>query len=587
MKFWTTKVNGATMVDLTYPAVQTLIAQQKKRHPTESRAFLAWVLENIYRLDEIDADDAVCDGSDDKGIDGIYVSEINQSVDVIQSKLFQNNSRTVGDRALREFVGTLSQFRSPAEAQALISSTNNKELAARLTELSVPQLLENGYSVRGIFVTNAALDSNGTRFVKRNPQLVVLDDDEIERRYVNSARDIPNTGPFSFDVSRFGYVSFVAGKGINVAIAPIAASELVKLPGIENGVLFEPNLRQSLGRTPVNREIAQSIETKPEHGEFLLYHNGITVVCEHLSIDQKAGTLNGNNIFVVNGCQSLSSLYDHKAAITDDLRLIVKFVDVRKNSELINKITHRSNNQNSIKARDFKSNDKIQVRLQNEMNALYGGEAFYLIKRGEEPPEGCLVIDNEEAARMLLSYDLMQPWSAHQTYKLFDELYRDIFSRPEVNAVRVRTVVEICQRITECTHEIQDQEFANYKLSQFFLLYLVSRALQSTPEGKEFWENPAPWVKQNKGWDILAECIGRLISDLIIDLNHELEDRADRDDPIDHKRELKSPTAVQKLASAIIGSYEKLVKRKRVASFAGEWEMARKKITDKAKKKKK
>ena len=83
------------MLDLTYPAVQTLFTAQKRRHPTESRAFLSWVLENVYRLDETDSDDTVCDGSDDKGIDGIYLYEANQSIEVFQSKLFQNNSRTI------------------------------------------------------------------------------------------------------------------------------------------------------------------------------------------------------------------------------------------------------------------------------------------------------------------------------------------------------------------------------------------------------------------------------------------------------------------------------------------------------------
>ena len=111
---------------------------------------------------------------------------------------------------------------------------------------------------------------------------------------------------------------------------------------------------------------------------------------------------------------------------------MVKFVEVRKDSELINKITHRSNNQNAIKARDFKANDKIQVRLQNEFRQNFGGSIFYQVKRGEDSSGAATVLDNETVAKMLLSYDLMQPWSAHQTYKVFDETYRDIFSRPEL-----------------------------------------------------------------------------------------------------------------------------------------------------------
>jgi hypothetical protein len=418
------------MLDLSYPAIQSLITPQRRRHPTESRAFLAWVLENIYRLDAVDADDAVCDGPDDKGVDGLFLYEANQSIEVFQSKLFQNNSRTLGDSTLREFVGALSQFRSRADVEALKGSTHNKELAARISDLDIPKWVELGYSVRGIFVTNASIDANGANFVGRTPEVTVLDDTRINDRFVPSDRDTPETGDFEFDLSRFGYISFVTGQGINVAIAPISSSELVKLPGIESGALFEPNLRQSLGRTQVNREIAKSIETASEHGQFLLYHNGVTIVCEELKIDTVAKKLRAKNIFVVNGCQSISSLYDYKSKISDDLRLVVKFVEVRKDSELINKITHRSNNQNAIKARDFKANDTIQVRLQNEFRERFSGLIFYQVKRGEDSAGAITVIDNESAAKMLLSYDLMQPWSAHQTYKVFDETYRDIFHVP-------------------------------------------------------------------------------------------------------------------------------------------------------------
>src|SRR5665213_1128371 len=227
----------------------------------------------------------------------------------------------LGDSALREFVGALSQFRSRADVEALRGSTHNKELAARISDLEIPKLVELGYSVRGIFVTNASLDENGRDFEKRTPQLTVLDDARINDRFVPSDRDTPETGDFEFDLSRFGYISFVTGQGINVAIAPIASSELVKLPGIESGALFEPNLRQSLGRTQVNREIAQSIETASEHGQFLLYHNGVTIVCEELKIDANTKKLLARNIFVVNGCQSISSLYDYKSKISDDLRV--------------------------------------------------------------------------------------------------------------------------------------------------------------------------------------------------------------------------------------------------------------------------
>jgi hypothetical protein len=78
----------------------------------------------------------------------------------------------------------------------------------------------------------------------------------------------------------------------------------------------------------------------------------------------------------------------------------------------------------------------IQTRLQAEINS--GKKFYYRIKRGEHFDwEAERVIENELAAKILLAFDLKQPWSCHQTYKLFDEMHSDIFGRPEVNGSRI------------------------------------------------------------------------------------------------------------------------------------------------------
>ena len=55
----------------------------------ESAAFLYWFLVNVYRLDETEARDSICDHPNDKGIDGIYVDHNNEEVHFLQSKLRQ------------------------------------------------------------------------------------------------------------------------------------------------------------------------------------------------------------------------------------------------------------------------------------------------------------------------------------------------------------------------------------------------------------------------------------------------------------------------------------------------------------------
>ena len=62
-----------TQLPLKYPALKALLAGHAMKQRTESRQFLAWFLENYYRLEDTELEDCICDGTDDKGIDGVYV----------------------------------------------------------------------------------------------------------------------------------------------------------------------------------------------------------------------------------------------------------------------------------------------------------------------------------------------------------------------------------------------------------------------------------------------------------------------------------------------------------------------------------
>lgn len=45
----------------------------------------------------MDAQDAICDKANDKGVDGIYVDNNTEEIIVFQSKLVQNDNKTLGD----------------------------------------------------------------------------------------------------------------------------------------------------------------------------------------------------------------------------------------------------------------------------------------------------------------------------------------------------------------------------------------------------------------------------------------------------------------------------------------------------------
>jgi hypothetical protein len=561
---------------LSYPDVLTTIEKHLVTGRTESRAFLAWFLEHFYRLEETQAQDAICDGPDDKGIDGIYVDDNLERIDVFQSKLLQNKRRTLGDTQLREFAGTLTQLSGVGGAEHVADTTKNIELKQLIEDSQIAAKIEKGYAVRGVFVTNVNADANAINFTRKQPQLLVFDADQLRKHYIPVGPTSPVASEITFDLFGFDYSEYQVGD-VKVVFAPLSATDLVRLDGLANAELFAWNVRQNLGRTKVNKDITRSIADVSEHKNFLLFHNGITILCETLAAKDDAIKISGYS--VVNGCQSLTSLYDSRASVTAELRIETRLIQLNPDHELVERITHHSNNQNPINARDLQSNSSIQRRLQNEFQTRFGKNIFYKIKRGEAS-SAAEIIENEDAARELLAFDLRQPWSCHQTYKLFDDLHAEIFARPEVNADRVVVVHDAFDVITSSLPNIQDQLLAGYRLTRYFLLYLLREALALDDRGKEFCADPGPFLNATRGRQRVRDCLEAVIKDLVVDLNAELKERTENGNPFDYKRELKSAKSVRDLAFNILPSYQKAIPRGRATSFGGEWaESAPKKKT--------
>jgi hypothetical protein len=106
-------------INVDYPELLKLFPEHLTPDRSESASLLIWYLENYYRLDTLEAQDAVCDQRGDKGVDGIFVNDDDQSITVFQSTIRQDPHSTIGDKSLREFAGTISQFETPESIQNL------------------------------------------------------------------------------------------------------------------------------------------------------------------------------------------------------------------------------------------------------------------------------------------------------------------------------------------------------------------------------------------------------------------------------------------------------------------------------------
>ena len=552
-------------LDLNYPDLLKLFPEYQDPKRSNSAAFLIWYLENYYRLDPEDAVDSVCDQSGDKGIDGIFVDDHLQTINIFQSKISEKNT-TVGDTDLKEFSGALAQLSDAPGVANLIASAGKAQVAGLLERLEVSDKIAD-YEVRGEFLSNVDLDANGSAYLQFAPSIAFVGRTFLGSTYISDQRNAPISSAVTFDVSAFNVTEYEVDDTNKAFIAPILASDLVKLDGISNQAIFNHNVRGPLGGTNVNKDIRESIRNPDLHRKFPLFHNGITVIAG--SIQEDNGQLTVSDYFVVNGCQSLVALYRDKDAITDGLHLLTKFIRVDPDSIFAQQITEFSNNQNGVRARDFKANSAPQIRLQNEFSSFYPNEYHYSIKRGEPTVAGT-VISNEDAGLYLMAYDLKEPWATHRKYQVFDDKHNALFARPSVTADRIVMLHTLREEIDAVAkNDIQNSLFGKYVLTRYFLMFVIRHVLEDDSVGKRSIAAPSEFVRNEQSRERYRACVRQVLDDIVIDLNAEVNELGE---DFDYRGRLREEDWVKDLGRRLVADHQRQVRRKRIPSFEEDWE---------------
>lgn len=247
------------------------------------------------------------------------------------------------------------------------------------------------------------------------------------------------------------------------------------------------------------------------------------------------------------------------------MRIIARIIEIKSNSELISKITYNTNNQNGIKVRDFRSNTDTQTRIQQDIHKNYP-QYFYQIKTGEEIPQDKIAIDNQLAGRLLIVFDLKEPWAVQGIKKIFEDSHAKVFARPEVTGGRIVTLFKLYTEIIKDIEQIEPQLFQGYQITKFMLLHLVSEVLSQEELGQQFCKKPESFCQTLEEEQHFAKSIHTMVEDLIVDLNGEFKDRGGEN--FDFKKVYKSPKLLKELTNVVLKAYRKLINRGRVESFS-------------------
>jgi hypothetical protein len=548
-----------------------LIKEHEASGRTRSAAFLIWFLQTVYRLDTVAAQDSVCDRKADMGIDALSVDDDQSEVVLFQAKRRESLPATLGDADLRQFVGSIKQFQTRESIDRIATETSNMELRNLLLNNRIAEKIASGYKIRPIFIANVAADKNARAYLKSaSAGGVIIDLWDLERLtpILNQlAKEWFVQTPITLKLAP--NKCFAQGERGNpgLVFASVPALELVRLPGIDDTRVFAQNVRLGLGKTRVNNEIFESVKRKSEHGQFLTFHNGLTIVAKNLRL--RGNKLAMSRYSVCNGCQSLLTFYNNRSLLTSDLEILVRFVKVGDDRKGAEAIAYRTNNQNAISLRDLSANDSTQIQLKAEYDNLFGDRSVYTIKRGEAVAGAEL--HNEYAGQLLLAFNIRQPWSAHQKYKVFGELEGEIF-RYGVTAAHIRLVQTIADEVDDLIHGIENERIQKYGLTKFLIVYLIGEALRLEEDGKILLRDPLPYLrtkqsnpKAQKREARVVKQIRELINFVITELNYFIADQGG--DAYDYKSEFKSPKQVGLIRTEIIKAYEKDKFRKRLASF--------------------
>lgn len=214
-------------------------------------------------------------------------------------------------------------------------------------------------------------------------------------------------------------------------IAALPLRDCVKIPGIKDGSLFRKNVRQSLGNSnKVNKAIAQTI--KKDARDFFFLHNGITAICSHMEL--KGNHLSVKELNVVNGCQSLSTIYSSSetAKKATDAYILFRFYEISE-SDRADKISTSTNSQSAVKARDLRSNDKSVLALKKAYEQFYP-DGYFITKRGEKVDKlkynDANVVNLTDLGKQLIAWQSQRPTISYSETKIFDKYFDQLFIVP-------------------------------------------------------------------------------------------------------------------------------------------------------------
>lgn len=466
----------------------------------ESKAFMYFALSKILKIDDDEIRTAITDGGDDRGIDAVYVDgrPERRVIHLFQFKHVSSFDKVGSSFPSNEIDKIQSFLECFLRKDASLEKTCNPLLWNKVQDLW-EALEEAVYSIQIHLCNNATglIQSHAARFEEalRPYQHAVLVQHDLVWFSRNLSKGMAVDREYELGLVEDQYFGRTDGfaKGL---IGTVRGDEIVRLitdhdfPQEVDDSLFEDNIRLYLGEeNEINRKILTTA-LSTSNTQFWYLNNGITIVCERMEYQPRSANpkVRMVNPQIVNGGQTSHALFE--AARVDigriyDVKLLLRVIETG-DRPFTNSIAEATNSQTPIRSRDIRSNDSIQIRIEN---ALIGHSYFYERKNDQHIAQAAdSRIDAVKLGQIILAYVLREPDRAKtSSNRIFGEYYGWVFDEGILSAEniiamwRVYRMVDLDRRraLTALNSHLKQTYDESWIIEGVFhILYMLSLACE-------------------------------------------------------------------------------------------------------------
>lgn len=468
-------------------------SETDKKKQIMSRGLAAYSL-TVQALAEIDdAVNSITDGYDDNGIDAIYFDKSSKTLWLVQAKFIESGQGGVDNGDIEKFAKGVKKL-----INADFSSFNDRvqsrqeEILEALDDSSVTIQILIAYTGKQLSSHN--LESLQDLLNEQNDteELIALTDFNIDKAYKGLEAGI-SSAPINEDffISSWGFID----EPYKSYYGKITGEDLATLWTKYGKRLFARNIRNFLGTSAVNEEIAKTITDEPEN--FIYFNNGITILCESIKKkpiggnDKSIGAFSCQGISVVNGAQtfgSIGSFAGQEGISLEKVKVLVKFISLEESPDGFGeRITIATNTQNKVDRKDFVSLDPEQSRISTELKLE---NINYHYKRTNEkvtPDENNYLFEEVAFGLAALQSDVDYSTTVKkQSGRLWEDVqkspYIDLFNS-NVSALKIIKAVKIYRLISNKMQDLastsQGRTRSIYRYGNSFVSHIIFQNMET------------------------------------------------------------------------------------------------------------